>query len=1561
MKKQIHSRFSLRKGKALLSLMLLLGMAPQESVAQRIQQPLGRGVVAVKNGSSVFVSWRKLAQEPEGAQYNVYVRDAGATEYTKVNASPLSATCLSTTTTQVPVGKEVAVALVVDGVEQGVSEPFSFTGLSLRSAFVDITYSTFLPHDEYNTKFIWPADLTGDGEYDFVVDRLSNTGGTHKIEGYTRHGEHLWTVDMGPNVNISAGHNDMVVAYDMDCDGKSEVVIKSSDGTRFWDKANNTWGSYLKGAANGDTDGDGVIDYTSHATKNPPQYITVVDGLTGTEKNTIEMPFPSDGTNTYSRTNRAEYMGEEYNLLNGHMGICYLDGVHPSVAMEYMVRTTDKNHHYYVSAWGYDFTGGTAGAWKEHFTWSRNDKTPWPAEFHHIRVGDVDLDGRDEILEGGYAVDDNGTMLFSAGISHGDRFRMSDIDPERPGLETFAIQQNAGDMLGQILYDAGTGEAIKKWYLSAVGDVGRGECMDVDANYKGYEMWSTMGGLYDCTGELIPGGASPFPREGVWWDGELDREMLNAPDGNGFNAYVGKFDGTRLIEMAKISGWVVAASYGTRPAFFGDMIGDWRDEVILHKNSGNGCSGIMGFTTDYATSVSLYCLQENPAYRMQCTTRGYYQSPFPDYYLGYDMSLPALPPVMVTDLVWSGGTSWTAGSYLTHDRTATAAYADGKSVLFDLSGDASQAIAINEAVSPSTVYAMVPKGMEYHWNGSGSLCGETELWKSMNGRLVVDIPLKQTGKTIISEGTLEVNNEISGPVELRARGTLAGDATVNDITLEGALNYEGGRIAPGASAAAEENPNGVENYAFGTITFRKGLTLDKRTFLEMDIADDSETPGDLLKVEGDLNVTATTTFTIRHGNPEVNPGKYKLIEYTGAFSGKMENFAVRGLTGLSYNIVNEENAICLIVNEQRAAATGVTWTGAESNVWDYQTKNFQLDGTATEFVAGDGVLFTDEATTTSVTLDELMPVQSVTFTNSTKGYTLGGEGGLSGAGSLTMNGTGKLTLNATKSDYTGATILNSGTVTVAALADGGTASSIGAASTSADNWQMGKATLIVSNSNTATDRGLTLTDTATLQITSGATALKGVIKGKGTLVKTGSGQLNVTYAGTNSYSGGTIVKKGTLAQGAWNSTFGPLGSPLTVENGTVQIFNNNSTSAVPNFNYKVIVPEGGKLTLNAGSRCYINGSFSGSGAVTLTIPYVRTDMLADWSAFTGSLSVSGNFRLSKAMDMKGTALTLGDGTSMGHYSQGGSSALSLTSSIGSLASTYTTAWVGDGTYNVGYNNTKATYAGTLSGTYHKYGTAEWVLTGTENTAASVNVHEGALVVNNTEGVAANVVTVQNGAVLYGKGIVKNVTLKRGATLRAGQYDFSAGTLTLNGTLTSTGGATLSLKISQYRNDKLSVAGNVTLNKDTLELVALNRTFAEGDEFQLIVCEKTISGSVIIKGEPGEGLAWDTTDFLTTGTVRVVATEGIHSVGADRVKVFPQIVTTDCQVDASRACTGTLELRLTDAGGRQLLHRPFDAAEVQRLSMAGYPAGVYFIRLTQGNEHKVVRVVKVNDN
>lgn len=1494
--------------------------------AQRIQQTLGRGVVAAQNGGNVTVTWRRLAQEPENVTYNLYVNG------TKINSTPLTNTNYATTTGVVPVGSSIAVSAIVNGVESETGTPYVMKSRDLRNMFMQISFAASpLTAANYTTDYVWPADLDGDGEMDYVVNRKSvSTGLDNYIEGYLRTGEHLWTVKLGPNELSCAGQDDMILAYDMDCDGKADVVCQTSDGTQFWDAANKTFGLYVNGHTTGDTDGDGIINYETQATRNAPRYMTVVDGMTGKEKSSVEQTYNS----AYNRTNRSSLMGDEYNKHVGHVGVFYHDGVHPAVIMEWHIRYSNGSHAYYNSAFAFDFSSGKAGEWKELFC----KPTGGPA-FHQIRIADVDADGKDEMLTGGYTMNEDGSTLNSPGIAHGDRFRTSDIDPERPGLETFAIQQNAGDMLGQILYDAATGEAIKKWYLGAVGDVGRGECMDIDPNHLGWEMWSTMGGVYNAKGNLIPEHTAPYPTEGIWWDGDYDREIVQTSDSH-YNVYIQDYStGRRLIEIAKLSGYRYVTVYAKRAAFWGDIIGDWREElVLLHKENGV-CVGIVGFTTDITTNIdNIYSLQEDPAYRLQCTTKGYYQSPNTGFYLGYDMPRPQLPPCMVTDVIWKSTDNFT-----NYERSAAAVYEDGKSVLLDLNSDGE--INMTKEMRPSVLYAMPVKGQTIALAGSGKLSGDMELWKSQAGTLRVDVPMEYTGTTYISEGTLEVNTELKSDVSLRARGTLSGNGSIYNISFEGALNYEGCRIAPNRS-----------------MTFKKGLDINKKVYMEMDLQTSGAEPiVDVVKVEGDLNVTAPVVFTIVTSDAAPLPGKYKLIEYSGAFNGKMNYFSINGLKGLFCELLNEDGAVYLIINEQRTASEGVQWMGYEDNYWNYSVSNFDIDGTATSFVANDAVEFTDDAVSTGVIVNELMPVAGISVDNSAKNYMFTGDGGFSGSGSLVKNGEGKLTLKVDKSDYTGATIINEGTVSVVALADGGMPSSFGAASSSAENLKIGKATLIVDNSNTSTNRGITLTDSATIQIPSGATSFKGIIKGTGTLIKSGTGQLNITYGGNNTWSGGTVITGGTLAMGTWNTTFGLPTSKITAKGGTIRIFDNNSTSAVPVFNNTLEIPEGKSVTMAGGKRCSIQGNLTGAGTLYISFPYVRGDVSTNMSAFSGTLNItSGQFRLVKATDLSKASVVLQGDAYLVHTKAGSETEVNLTTKIGSLTSESTTCSLGMGTYEIGYNNEDATYKGTFStnAKVSKYGEGTWTLTNTS--ATSIDVLGGTLVLDANASLTGTV-TVREGATLDLKGTAGAVTIRGGGSLVANPSKKTATTGYVTGNLNVQKGGVITVKKAGARYDNFEVSGRVSLNTPTINIVYARGTYEEVEEIKVFdeYTSLNVSGDVTVTpAAPAEGLAWDLSTFAEDGIIRIVKATGVNEVEIEQISVSPNPTKDIARVTFGAPLKNDVSLQLLSANGQLLTNERISAgAKSYDLEVSDRPSGIYFIRFIVGEEQRIYKLLK----
>ena len=1470
-------------------------MMPVTMSAQRLLQKTGRAVVATnRSGSSIrdvtssagtgsLISWRKLAQEPEGTKYNVYKRAAGTTNYTKVNSTPLKVTCLSTTLTN---NTEYAVtALSPDGVEGEMSAPFLYKTQAYPNVWFNFDFDDkVIARNDYRTKYCWPMDTDGDGEYDaVVVDRLyagastdeeggDNTATTsHKIQAYRLDGTLLWTVDMGPNVNICSGQNDMVVAWDINCDGRCEVIVRSSDGTRFWDKQQETWGKYVGGSTNADTDGDGITDYRSQTRRNPPVYMSVIDGLSGGELYYSELNYSwvTDGSDHYGRDNRASYMNFGYGAMEGHFGIAYLDGIHPSLVMECADRETGGTHHVYVHSWDFDWTSGTATNWHHSHTWSANDKRPGCAEFHQIRILDSDGDGCDELWAGGYGVNPAQNRFTSTGIGHGDRFIISDIDPDRPGIEGFAIQQSA--LLGQLLYDARTAERIKEWYLPSVYDVGRGTCLDMDNRYKGYEILSYADEfVYTCKGEKTGQTRSGSMFEGVWWDGDLQREWINSPGGSGWgtNMMVTKVLGNRLCEFSQESTWATHGGTGTRPAFMGDIAGDWREEVILAKQGDNNSTGLVGYTTNIPTTYSIYCLQQDPHYRGDCTTRGYYQHPNTGFYLGGDMPMPPLPPVFTADV---------------RNEMAT-----GKTVLFDLNAPGS----VNFRSAPTVLYLMNPRGHDITF--SGSTTGTGQLIKSMQGTVTFKGDLGHTGKNIISEGTLEVyGGAITGPVELRARGTLSGNVTLKDtITFEGALNYEGCRLMPN---------NGEDDPFEGCIASKKSMTLPGNVYIEVTAGLIGNSHGtwtacSSLYIEGDLTFKNTNYITVNLWVPDW-PGEYVIAECTGTLTCDPSKLKTRGLEGINYDLVVRDKKLILVINKTRPAQSDVTWTGAESNIWDYKTENFtvpSLEGdlqspSPTAFVSGDSVVFTADGQQKTLTVNEMMVTNGITFQSGK--YILNGEGGISGEGDVIVEKDADVTLNMKYSDYMGKTIVNGGILTVPNFYDGGQKSALGAATAAKGNLQLNGGTLVLSKDNMGTDRQITLTDTATIKISqsNSALSLKGQISGTGYLVKDGAGQLNFTYGGTNAFAG-LIVKKGKVAQGAWNATFGKVGSPMLLAGGEVHQIDVNSTSTVPNLNHAITVQQGTTNKIVGSSRGKISGSIKGSGNLTIQTKYVRCDISASFVNFEGQLTAigdGGNFRLmSNVTDMSKTKLVVGAGTTISHMQSGGGSEATATLKIGSLAGTATDGVLGgsQSTYKVGYLNTDTRFSGLLKAkSITKEGTGKLTLS-TAGHTSPITVNGGTLELSNssTTVFTTGLITVAEGGTLQGNALASAVTVNKGGTITAGISGIT-GTLRLNGALRLNEGSTLLCKLSKTGNDKFTVKGAITHSADTLLIsIPKGRTLNVGDELTIFN-----SGFSSATGEPivkcvtnGMTYDFDTSTLNTDGKIRVAKVYDVADVNRD---------------------------------------------------------------------------------
>ncbi|HKX33665.1 MAG TPA: hypothetical protein VJ302_38655 [Blastocatellia bacterium] len=561
---------------------------------------LGRGVVAVRSGSNVMVSWRLLGLDPAGIGFNVY-RSANGGAAVKLNGAILTGGCNYTDAgADLTRANRYFVRPVISGVEQAASGSFT---LAANPADEPCVVVPLRSGDQIH--LVWVGDLDGDGEYDYVVDRLNFATGGCKIEAYKRDGTFLWVVDYGANslnmnnispgsATIDVGNWDGVTVYDLDGDGKAEVITKIANGVRF---------------------GNGAVWSNSSDTK---QWIAVLDGMTG-------------GLKAYSSIPQ-DYLA--VGPLAGSLGIGYLNGSTPSIVAKLKNRNADKSFNEMVCAWHY---GGSNLVldWK----WLRGSQDC--PDGHQIRIADVDGNGTDEICDIGYTLNGNGTLRYSLagqGVVHGDRMHIGKLDRNAPGLQGYGVQQDNPSGLLEYYYDAGTGSILWK-HFGAVGDVGRGEAGDIDPRYAGYEVWSFFG-VYNGPGnaKITDEPNRPYPNFRIWWDGDVLSENYN--DGK-----IEKWNYSPGTVSRLVTTWHYESAIGSdrsAPMFYGDIFGDWREEVILTSSD---YSRLVIFTSPVSTGTRLYTLAHNPAYRNCMTIKGYMQSHMMDYFLGSGMSTPPAPNI----------------------------------------------------------------------------------------------------------------------------------------------------------------------------------------------------------------------------------------------------------------------------------------------------------------------------------------------------------------------------------------------------------------------------------------------------------------------------------------------------------------------------------------------------------------------------------------------------------------------------------------------------------------------------------------------------------------------------------------------------------------------------------------------------------------------------------------------------------------------------------------------------------------------------------------------------
>ena len=541
----------------------------------RIEEKLNRGLVVVPmEAGSVYLGWRLLKEDPENIAFNIYRATAGG-QAVRLNEAPLYETT-DFVDTGAPLDRENAwwVRPVVNGREEAASGRAVLPANPLVRPYRTVKLRDDLPQGVHKLGI---GDLDGDGAYDFVVkrpggrvdpgqDRRSPT--TFKVEGYTSDGRFLWRNDLGWSIELGTWYSPMLV-YDFDGDGKAEVAIKTGEGD-----PRNEQGRVMTG----------------------PEYVSVWNGETGAQiarADWIPRGEPGDWGDLHG------------NRMNRHMmGVAYLDGKTPALLVLRGIYGLMK-----MEAWLLH-----EGTLRKAWTWS-NETAGWKYQGqgqHNIHVADLDGDGRDEVLYGSIAVDHDGRLMWSTGLGHGDRFYVTDVDPERPGLEVWYSYEDPHPQNGVSLWDARTGDLLFGTREETADDqVDRALVGDIDPAYPGMELWAD-GFFFTSKGEPIEGEIPP--RDGlVWWDGDLLREIEH-------RGSISKWQGPTLT--TGIEGDVLA---------WADLFGDWREEIVTYVDD-----ELRIYTTTIPAEDRRVTLMQDPLYRKDVALKamGYDQVPMPGYYLG---------------------------------------------------------------------------------------------------------------------------------------------------------------------------------------------------------------------------------------------------------------------------------------------------------------------------------------------------------------------------------------------------------------------------------------------------------------------------------------------------------------------------------------------------------------------------------------------------------------------------------------------------------------------------------------------------------------------------------------------------------------------------------------------------------------------------------------------------------------------------------------------------------------------------------------------------------------
>ncbi len=536
--------------------------------------------------------------------------------------------------------------------------------------------------------------------------------------------------------------------------------------------------------------------------------------------------------------------------------------------------------------------------------------------------------------------------------------------------------------------------------------------------------------------------------------------------------------------------------------------------------------------------------------------------------------------------------------------------------------------------------------------------------------------------------------------------------------------------------------------------------------------------------------------------------------------------------------------------------------------------------------------------------------------------------------SINKGNTGTLVLSAggksSAATYTGKVVNHGGTIEFDTIANGGSASALGASTADALNWVFDGGTYKYTGGSASTDRNATFRKTSTLNIANSGTTLTmtGAMEGTGDFVLDGAGTLAIPDANTffGAKTRDAIIRGGTLHL----TTTGDSGSARNFANGNTiknlhlaggRVVFNSANEEYQTYSVPMYIEDGTVNEVTLATHCYMNSRLIGNGDVQFNISHVRAQFKSNMSDFTGTVTAHGNQTNSKYRpsfyhgsywNYPKTRFNLTGKISMASKSRhvtchigglsGGSNA-TLSGSDTKSSGSGTTWYVGSANSNEefagaidDYNSDRSAKGET---SVVKVGTGYWRLTGSSSHSGTTTVDEGSLIVNGSLPASSAVIVEDGGTLQGGDGtkygnIYGAVTVKSGGSLRAGDYTTTDGVtngfetafgnaqLYLDAGVTlesgsrvvipvahSSSGSLISSRLRPKSDSSFNIAEGVTLEFD----LSLVDELKENDTIYIMTLVPTFQNHKVFDqiepATPGRGLMWDTSKLYTDKYVKVV--------------------------------------------------------------------------------------------